>query len=226
MEVWHTQTRGSQLECPICYSAYDNMFKTPKLLSCAHTFCLECLSRLLAISPADNQATAPSDAGADVFCPLCRQSTTLSEGGPPSLPTDQDTLHQLPHHQQREEPVWLDGDKLCYKSCGPTSDSVAPSALCVCIDIGATAAKAGVSAPARSSPRRTGPLGRLSDWRRMALFVALMVLLVLVVLWPLQCAFSTGNLRCSDAMAPNRTVATPTTLAAFSPLTRPPATTQ
>ncbi|XP_061656515.1 RING finger protein 223 [Syngnathoides biaculeatus] len=226
LQFWHTQVEPqaatdepqkkmsmvSQLECPICYNTYDNVFKTPKLLACSHTFCLECLSRLMAISAPEqdgvNQGVPP------LLCPFCRHSTALPEGGPPSLPTNHEMLHKLPGHQQQEEPVWLDGEKLCYKTSRPASDSI--SALCICIDIGADK---GNGSPIQTPPQRSGLLDRLADWKRMMLFVVLMVLLVVVVLWPLQCVFSTGNMRCMQMGQPNRTATT--TVAAFNPLNRP-----
>ncbi|XP_061623355.1 RING finger protein 223 [Phyllopteryx taeniolatus] len=220
LQFWHTQVEPqaasgepqqkmstvSQLECPICYNTYDNVFKTPKLLACTHTFCLECLSRLMAISPAEQEG---GQGTTHLLCPFCRHSTTLPEGGPPSLPTNHQMLQNLPGHQQQEEPVWLDGEKLCYKSSRPASDSL--SALCICIDIGADK---GGGAPIQTPPLRLRLLDRLADWKRMVLFVVLMVLLVVVVLWPLQCVFRTGNMRCMQMVQLNRT-------AAFDPLNRP-----
>ncbi|XP_077430489.1 RING finger protein 223 [Vanacampus margaritifer] len=227
---WHTQADNqeatgerqkrmsttSQLECPICYNTYDNVFKTPKLLGCNHIFCLECLSRLMAISPAEHEGTGEETS--HLFCPFCRHSTTLPEGGPPSLPSSLDVLQKLPGHQQQVEPVWLDGEKLCYKSNRPPSDSL--SALCVCIEIGAD--KRGAS-PSQTPPQGSGLLYRLADWKRLMLFVVLMVLLVVVVLWPLQCVFSTGNMRCMQMVHPhtNRTDVTATTVPVFDPLSRP-----
>ncbi|XP_070696139.1 RING finger protein 223 [Pempheris klunzingeri] len=206
-QIWHMQVAPqdgaeelqkkmsviSQLECSICYNTYDNVFKTPKLLECTHTFCLECLSRLMAISLDDQDVNAGSTR---LSCPFCRHLTVLPEEGPPALTTSRDVLCKLPSHQQQEEPVWLDGEKLCYKSSRHDSVSGSPdspTAFCICIDIGASKT---VDPPIQTQPRTFGMLDRLSDWKRMVLFIVLMVLLVAVVLWPLQCVFSTGNMRC------------------------------
>lgn len=182
---------AGQLDCPICYSTYDNVFKTPKLLECGHTFCLECLSRLMAVVSSDHDDNGGSTR---LLCPLCRHPTTLPQGGPPALVTNHELLCKLPGHQQEGEPVWLEGEKLCYKSSRRSSGSGAPespTAFCICIDIGANKS---VDTPIQ--PQAAGLLDRLADWKRMLLFVLLMVLLIVVVLWPLQCVFSSGNLRC------------------------------
>ncbi|XP_068615106.1 RING finger protein 223-like [Brachionichthys hirsutus] len=207
-QIWHVQdashntagepqkkvSTASQPECSICFNTYDNVFKTPKVLECTHTFCLECLSRLMAISE-DNQ-DASSSGSSRLSCPFCRHPTTLPEEGPPALTTSQEVLCKLPSHQQKEESVWLDGQKLCYKSSGQSLESDAadsPSTFCICIDIGASKT---VDAPVQTRSHTLGWLDRLADWKRMVLFVVLMVLLVIIVLWPLQCVFSTGNMRC------------------------------
>ncbi|XP_042265501.1 RING finger protein 223 [Thunnus maccoyii] len=221
--IWHTQTAiqdvagplqkklsvmsQSQLECVICYNSYDNVFKTPKQLGCTHTFCLECLSRLMVVSQTDQNG---DDGSKNLTCPFCRQLTTLSEEGPPGLTTDQEVLCKLPSHQQQEEPVWIEGQKLCYKTPRQpgmgTPDS--PTAFCVCIDIGATKPVI-APVPTRS---RFGLLDRLADWKRLVLFIVLMVLLVVVVSWPLQCVFNTGKLRCTkDDISPTN-ASTPRTL--------------
>ncbi|XP_075958167.1 RING finger protein 223 [Anarhichas minor] len=231
-QIWHMQlapqdTAGelnkkkvsvvSQPECSICYNTYDNVFKTPKLLECTHTFCLECLSRLMAVSLADQDGNGD---GNRLSCPFCRHPTTLTEDGPPALTTSREVLCKLPSHQQQEEPVWLEGEKLCYKSSVYDTDTgtpESPKAFCICIDIGANKT---VDAPIQTQPRTFGLLDRLADWKRMVLFSVLMVLLVVVVLWPLQCVFSTGNMRCMRERVESHSTTIPAT--AFSLLTRPP----
>ncbi|RVE71068.1 hypothetical protein OJAV_G00070690 [Oryzias javanicus] len=205
--VWHSQVEqpevnperqkklsvASQLECSICYNTYDNVFKTPKLLECTHTFCLECLSRLMTFTPEDKDGNG---GGKQLSCPFCRRPTTLPQNGPPALATSQEVLGKLPNHQQQEESVWLEGEKLCYKSFNQDAGSGAPDSptpFCICIDIGASKA---ANVPAQTSTRNYSMIGRLADWKRMVLFAVLMVLLIVVVLWPLQCVFSTGNMRC------------------------------
>lgn len=199
-------------ECSICYNNYDNVFRTPKLLECTHTFCLECLSRLMAVSLADQDGNGGTSR---LSCPFCRHPTMLPEQGPPALTTSHEVLCKLPRHQQQEEPVWLEGEKLCYKSSRHDSGSGAPdspTAFCICIDIGASKP---VDTPIQTQPRTYGLLGRLADWKRMMLFIILLVLLVVVVLWPLQCVFSTGNMRCMRENAPDPTT-TPTTTTTLS----------
>lgn len=176
-------------ECSICYNTYDNVFKTPKLLDCTHTFCLECLSRLMAVSVhhGDNEGSTC------LSCPFCRQPTALTAAGPPALATSREVLNSLPAHQQKEEPVWIEGQKLCYRRNDPeTADS--PTAFCICIDIGGTKS-ANSQTQSRTRAGRFFSHG-ISDWKRMTLFIVLIVLLVIVVLWPLQCVFTTGNMRC------------------------------
>ncbi|CAL8369537.1 unnamed protein product [Lota lota] len=182
----------SQPECSICYNTYDNVFKTPKLLDCTHTFCLECLSRLMAVTGATDQ----DQGAAQLSCPFCRQHTTLSELGPPALATSREVLCKLPRHQQHEEPVWLEGRNLCYKSVDPdagSAQSAGSPSFCICIDIGAN--KAAEAAP-QGRRRSPGLFERLTDWKRLLVFVLLMLILVVVVLWPLQCILTTGNMRC------------------------------
>ncbi|KAF7707949.1 hypothetical protein HF521_017006 [Silurus meridionalis] len=52
------------LECAVCFSQFSNVFNTPKVLQCGHTFCLECLARI-------NIKSSQPDS---LQCPLCRLS--------------------------------------------------------------------------------------------------------------------------------------------------------
>ncbi|XP_029012162.1 RING finger protein 223 [Betta splendens] len=212
-QIWHVQDKKvsvvSQPECSICYNTYDNVFKTPKLLECTHTFCLECLSRLMALAPADPEgADAGAGAGPSLSCPFCRHLTVLPKEGPPALATSRELLGKLPRHQQQEQPVWLEGEKLCYKSAGRGPGGAgavsSPAPFCICIDIGSSKS---LDAPIQTRGRAHGLLGRLSHWKRVLVFVVLMLLLIVVVLWPLQCVFSTGNLRCMHPSQPAPTTA-------------------
>uniref|UniRef100_A0A5F9CEN1 Ring finger protein 225 n=1 Tax=Oryctolagus cuniculus TaxID=9986 RepID=A0A5F9CEN1_RABIT len=70
---------ASPVECLICVSPFDGVFKLPKRLDCGHVFCLECLARL---------SLATAGGGDAVACPVCRAPTRLApRRGLPSLPT-------------------------------------------------------------------------------------------------------------------------------------------
>ncbi|XP_026069116.1 RING finger protein 223-like [Carassius auratus] len=161
-------------ECSICFCAYDNTFKTPKLLECTHTFCLECLSRFVAISPEQE--------GTQITCPLCRQPTSVPEHGTPDLATSQVVLGQLPGDQQHLENVFLDGKRLCY------SNPMIPN--CVCIDIGEHKSE---ETPRREETREGCGhkllrfLGFYGNWKRLVLFIIMLLVIFFVILWPLQC---------------------------------------
>ncbi|XP_026228325.1 E3 ubiquitin-protein ligase RNF183 [Anabas testudineus] len=79
-------------ECAVCFCTYDNVFKTPKLLACGHTFCLECLARINVSSPELKTLS----------CPVCRELTKLPHGQDlPRLGTNKDIIGQLPPEMQR-----------------------------------------------------------------------------------------------------------------------------
>lgn len=187
---------ASPLECSICFSGYDNIFKTPKELSCTHVFCLECLARLAAAQPAGCPASEA------VPCPFCRQPTAVPAAGAPGLPTSRQLQAKLPAHLRQEMLVWLEGTKLCCHPPPTTPGQEAPGFTCVDV---------GLSKPAESTPPvpvpdpapRRGCLAHLAhcwercaDWRRLALVSVLLLVLFCVVLWPVQCALKTGNLHC------------------------------
>lgn len=222
-QIWHTSASSdtpphnrvsvvSQPECSICFNTYDNVFKTPKQLECTHTFCLECLSRLMAVSPAPQEENSSTT---HLSCPFCRQHTTLPKEGPPALTTSHEVLDKLPQNQQQVESVWLDGQKLCYKTVGHDTGSGNPDSpmpFCICIDIGASKT---ANAPTRT-PQNFGRFGCLAEWKRLVLFLVLMALLIIIVLWPLQCVLSTGNTRCLQQPM-NPTPITTTIAPTFNP---------
>ncbi|XP_056397434.1 RING finger protein 225 [Hyla sarda] len=73
-------------ECVICFTPYDTLFHLPKVLSCGHIFCLECLSRI----------TVGSTEPESLSCPICRVPTPVPpKKGPPALSTDRDLLQRL-----------------------------------------------------------------------------------------------------------------------------------
>ncbi|KAF7707969.1 hypothetical protein HF521_017026 [Silurus meridionalis] len=81
----------SELECAVCFSQFNNVFNTPKVLQCGHTFCLECLARI-------NIKSSQPDS---LQCPLCRAYTPVPTLGLPKLATDIVVLSCLPEAMQR-----------------------------------------------------------------------------------------------------------------------------
>ncbi|XP_046904273.1 RING finger protein 223 [Hypomesus transpacificus] len=82
---------GPDLECAVCFSQFNNVFRTPKMLQCRHTFCLECLARM-------NVKSSEPDR---IQCPLCRGLTPLPSLGLPRLANDRTVLSYLPAAMQR-----------------------------------------------------------------------------------------------------------------------------
>ncbi|KAM8963356.1 RING finger protein 225 [Lycaon pictus] len=80
---------ASPVECLICVSPFDGVFKLPKRLDCGHVFCLECLARL---------SLATAGGGDAVACPVCRAPTRLApRRGLPALPTQPGLLPRDAH---------------------------------------------------------------------------------------------------------------------------------
>ncbi|XP_040180254.1 E3 ubiquitin-protein ligase RNF183 [Rana temporaria] len=79
-------------ECPICWNPYNNTFRIPKLLTCHHSFCLECLARLSFATHIHNR----------LQCPLCRQTTALHlDQTVTNLPNNTTILGQLKLEPER-----------------------------------------------------------------------------------------------------------------------------
>ncbi|XP_049903739.1 E3 ubiquitin-protein ligase RNF183 [Epinephelus moara] len=101
-------------ECAVCFCSYDNIFKTPKLLACGHTFCLECLARINVTSPELKT----------LCCPVCRELTNLPHGQDlPRLGNNQDIIGKLPPDMQRALSIRFKRSKgkLLLKNPPPTS---------------------------------------------------------------------------------------------------------
>ena len=56
--------------CQYC----DNIYQDPRILSCLHSYCLQCITKLHV------------EGTTSITCPTCNQSTTIPDGGVPSLP--------------------------------------------------------------------------------------------------------------------------------------------
>ncbi|XP_054452639.1 E3 ubiquitin-protein ligase RNF186-like [Anoplopoma fimbria] len=73
-------------ECKICFNSFDLDRRTPKLLSCSHTFCLECLDAL----------HSREGRGWRLGCPVCRHRTPVPEYRVHNLPDDRALTESLP----------------------------------------------------------------------------------------------------------------------------------
>lgn len=103
-------------ECAVCFCTYDNVFKTPKLLACGHTFCLECLARINVTSPELKTLS----------CPVCREVTELPRGRDlPRLGNNRDIISKLPSDMQRALSIRFKRNqgKLMLKNPPPNSPS-------------------------------------------------------------------------------------------------------
>ncbi|XP_051521373.1 E3 ubiquitin-protein ligase RNF183-like [Myxocyprinus asiaticus] len=79
-------------ECIVCFCSFDNVFKAPKLLTCGHTFCLECLAHINVNSPEIKMLS----------CPICRKLTEIRHGRDlPKLDNNEDIFRKLPPEMQR-----------------------------------------------------------------------------------------------------------------------------
>lgn len=109
-------------ECAICFCAYDNVYRTPKLLACGHTFCLECLARIN-VSSLELKT---------LVCPVCREVTELPHGQDlPRLGNNQDIIDRLPPDMQRALSIRFKRSKgkLLLKNPPPNSPTKPPLAL-------------------------------------------------------------------------------------------------
>ena len=100
------------LECSICCELFDDQTRCPRLLSCGHSFCSDCLEKLL------NEKT--------INCPTCRNAVSVPAGvaGLPKNFALLDILLTMPQKQEEDE-----GSPIC-ETC---DDEQHPATSC-CLD--------------------------------------------------------------------------------------------
>ena len=73
-----------ELICAVCL----DFLITPKVLNCAHSFCLECLDRIVTTNCTFKYGPGSDLEPGDLECPSCRQVTKLGSGGVSELKTN------------------------------------------------------------------------------------------------------------------------------------------
>ncbi|XP_053144962.1 RING finger protein 225 [Hemicordylus capensis] len=161
----HQPSEPSALECVICFTPYDRLFKLPKELSCSHIFCLECLARINVSSEDVNAIT----------CPVCRAPTSWpSRKGLPGLPTRNDLLEQVSsgpvppgsvRFDRRRGLLYLPGGRKSGTQVGPKVEAPL-NTVSLSVDVG------------RPAPRRPSHMLNFSSW---PFYVALTIALVVTI---------------------------------------------
>uniref|UniRef100_A0A3P9MC61 RING-type domain-containing protein n=1 Tax=Oryzias latipes TaxID=8090 RepID=A0A3P9MC61_ORYLA len=114
-------------ECKVCFNYFDLDRHIPKLLSCSHTFCRECLEKLHSLE----------GRGWRIGCPVCRHRTPVREYQIQNLPDNVLLTDSLKHENasDREEQTSPSGSSSTSqdsdRSC-ETCKHVAFTAGCVC----------------------------------------------------------------------------------------------
>ncbi|XP_048376380.1 RING finger protein 225-like [Stegostoma tigrinum] len=136
-----------ELECDICFSGFDNVFKLPKLLACGHTFCLECLARI----------NVSSETVSAVSCPVCRRLTPLPPGkGLPALDNNREVLRRLPSGMRGVPSIRFSRDKGRLYTTGAE-----PGSFLKPVQLSSVSLSLDVGQPAR---RSSEPRPRHLDW--------------------------------------------------------------
>ncbi|XP_062617189.1 mucin-4-like [Saccostrea cucullata] len=94
------------LHCKICLEPY----KSPKTLTCLHTFCSECIQQHV---DSENTRSRYSLYNRHVTCPLCRKRTEIPTGGVRRLP-DNFLLANLTEVIDRKRPLKIPPCEICH----------------------------------------------------------------------------------------------------------------
>lgn len=136
-----------ELECKICYCAYNLSSRRPKVLECCHRLCSKCLAKIR------NLGEPPPNS---VVCPFCRYVTDLPGEAGGSLPDDYNLVTVLSIQNQylkgSQGEILLTPRHL--NSLVGHSASATPSSLCsnyVVITIMESPQERAISADHRSS---------------------------------------------------------------------------
>ena len=102
---------GQRLECFLCF----DLMKEPKLLSCTHTFCKDCLVQLYQCQRKRDQ----------ISCPVCRQTTRLQNGDVSRLQTNVRIKAMIGDVQSAKRNCTV---------CGPEEKSIATAYCQMCVE--------------------------------------------------------------------------------------------
>ncbi|XP_074544633.1 E3 ubiquitin-protein ligase RNF182 [Halichoeres trimaculatus] len=89
---------GEELECKICYCAYNLGGRRPKVLECCHRLCAKCLAKILDLGESPPNA---------VVCPFCRYVTRLPGEAISSLADDCNLVAALALHSRNRRNIQL-----------------------------------------------------------------------------------------------------------------------
>lgn len=121
------------LHCKICLEPY----KSPKTLTCLHTFCSECIQQHV---DSENTRSRYSLYNRHVTCPLCRKRTEIPTGGVRRLP-DNFLLANLTEVIDRRQPLKIPPCEICHTVRPRSNDACSKCLDCskllckVCVDL-------------------------------------------------------------------------------------------
>ena len=83
------------LSCGVCMELFEVSLddRSPKMLACGHTYCLQCVRQL------------SGHGGGSITCPACREVTRVPPGGPTELQNNYSVLGMMDLVAQHREPA-------------------------------------------------------------------------------------------------------------------------